>query len=438
MNTKYIVVDNTVRVTESNAFSVSDTLPLATYELCADDNGFFLKVIDDMSLMPKKIYGDTHNRVKRILSTFKTRKNLNTGIMLSGLKGSGKTLMTRLISIEAANTMNMATIVINSRFKSESLAQFLRSIKNPSVIVFDEFDKMFAGDDDDNSDTAANQNGLLSILDGVYTSNNLFVFSLNEVRKVNNYLISRPGRIYYHWRFGELGIDTVKDYCMDNLVNKKFTKDVCTISYLTNNFTFDILASIVNECNLYNESPFKFIDFFNIEICLNGSHSVEVVDVETGEVITKKDAYFNCNSGNDALTVGLPLYNDVYEGEVGRTEEYIKRTFPNYKKGDNYYGEDSSIRLASISYDMDDLYLNIQGKNHSMWDFLDEIKEDGTIISKKFLNNKLYARIVKNESNRSSAASFINEYGGSDVVDFAGTSLDERNVTNVKRVLGKN
>jgi hypothetical protein len=66
-----------------------DYLPVNTYVLNLDPEiGYFLSERDPFKL-PPKIYGNTQSRAERFLNTFDSRSG-TTGILLSGLKGSGK------------------------------------------------------------------------------------------------------------------------------------------------------------------------------------------------------------------------------------------------------------------------------------------------------------------------------------------------------------
>lgn len=312
---KYVRLDNDVRLLESASVEVHDKLPLSTYNLMYDENRnqFFLKDIGSIGDIPKKVYGDLGSKTERIIETFKYRSPANTGIMLSGVKGAGKTLLTKLISVRAAKE-GLPTILVNSAYNPDKLAQFIKQVNMPCVIVFDEFDKTYDAtiQGDNGEELAVNaQAPLLSLLDGVYASNKLFVFSLNELEAVNDYLLHRPGRVFYHYKFTTLDADTVAAVCEDRLVNKKYTKDIVMLSYLIQRFTFDILNAVIDECNHYDESPLKFIDTMNVGIGFFGCYKFELLDEKTGTVLGQVNKYID-EGGDRASSMCIYLDNSLY------------------------------------------------------------------------------------------------------------------------------
>ena len=131
---QYIKDDNIIRVSESSTLSVTDRLPVGTYVLDFDKRAeqFFLKRIDDFH-PGSKVYGDYDATVERIIHTFMGRKGKNLGVLLSGIKGSGKTLTGKMISVRLAKEFGFATIIINKGFNTSELAAFLHSVDVPCM-----------------------------------------------------------------------------------------------------------------------------------------------------------------------------------------------------------------------------------------------------------------------------------------------------------------
>ena len=63
-------------------------------------------------------------------------------VLLAGEKGSGKTLLTKYISMEVAK-QGIPTIVINQALHGERFNTFIQAIEQPCVILFDEFEKIY-------------------------------------------------------------------------------------------------------------------------------------------------------------------------------------------------------------------------------------------------------------------------------------------------------
>ena len=96
---------------------------------------FYLERTKDF-VLPDKIYGDTKKLSKRYLNTFKQRST-NLGVLLSGLKGTGKSLTARYTAIES----ELPVIIVSEPFGGVEFNQFLTQIGQECVIFFDEFEK---------------------------------------------------------------------------------------------------------------------------------------------------------------------------------------------------------------------------------------------------------------------------------------------------------
>ena len=92
-----------------------------------------------------KVYGDTIRNTKRVLNTFGDRP-ATTGVMLAGEKGSGKSLLAKMISVEGAKD-GIPTIVINAPWVGDKFNAFMQMIEQPCMVLFDEFEKVYDSDD---------------------------------------------------------------------------------------------------------------------------------------------------------------------------------------------------------------------------------------------------------------------------------------------------
>jgi hypothetical protein len=173
--------------------------------------------------------------------------------MLCGEKGSGKTLLAKMLSIDAGH-MGIPTVVINQPWCGESFNGFMQMIEQPLVVVFDEFEKVYDRDDQDK---------MLTLLDGVYPSEKLFIITSNDRYRINEHMRNRPGRIYYRLDYEGLNREFVMEYCQDNLVNQDHIDGVCRFSMMFNSFNFDILKALVEEMNRYGEDAAKAIKMLN-------------------------------------------------------------------------------------------------------------------------------------------------------------------------------
>lgn len=243
------------RVSAANALDIHDNLPVGNYIIKNHPlNGLYLIQQDPFPEM-KKLYGDTIKHAERILSTF-DRRGKSTGVLLSGEKGSGKTLLAKQLSILGASFFQMPTIIIDSSFHGSDFNKFIQDIDQPAIILFDEFEKLY--DEEEQSD-------ILTLLDGVYPSQKLFVLTVNDEYAVSDFLFNRPGRIYYAIEFEGLDSKFIKEYCEDVLIRKDYIENICSLASLFSAFNFDMLQALVEEMNRYGESPIDAIKLLNVK-----------------------------------------------------------------------------------------------------------------------------------------------------------------------------
>lgn len=196
-------------VSETGQLDIYDSLPVGTYTISQDINGnFYLETIDDF-VNPSRLYGDTEKHADRILSTFKDR-DASTGVLLTGEKGSGKSLLAKVLSAKSALD-GIPTIVINKPWFGDSFNMLIQEINQPCVILFDEFEKVYDRD---------SQEKILTLLDGMFPTKKLFILTCNDLGRVDTHMVNRPGRIYYMLEFNGLDESFIHEYASENLKNK--------------------------------------------------------------------------------------------------------------------------------------------------------------------------------------------------------------------------
>jgi hypothetical protein len=239
-------------ITNDEDVNVTDYLPAGTYTIFHSMKGFYLEKIEDMAVNGK-IYGDVYKNVDRVETTFLDR-GVNTGVFLSGEKGSGKTLLAKLIA-KRFFEKNIPVLVVNTPYYGEEFNTFLGLIKQPCMVFFDEFEKTYIKKDE--------QNALLTLFDGSYNSHKLFIITCNDKWGISDFFRNRPGRFFYNFEYTGVDEAFIRDYCLDVLKDKSEIDRIVSFAETFTAFNFDILKAIVEEMNRYNEKLSEVLKFIN-------------------------------------------------------------------------------------------------------------------------------------------------------------------------------
>ena len=198
---------------------------------------------EDGSLsLPSKVYTTKSDDffIKRVNTYFQKTSKLSTGVMLSGIKGTGKTVMAKVI----AKNSNLPIIVVDEEYPTGRINDFFRKFETPVTIIFDEVDKHW---DTEN---------LLGWLDGVQTNaKKLVLFTCNNEDRVNDYLKDRCSRVRYirHFEAND-NARFLREILRDKGIAEDNIED--TYAFIVNNFgllSIDNILSFIDEKLLFPE-----------------------------------------------------------------------------------------------------------------------------------------------------------------------------------------
>lgn len=247
----FILTNNEISYTASQIEALKE-IPAGNWLLKFNPlKGYYLESTQSFKF-PPKIYGDAEKLATRYLNTFNSI-NGNIGILLSGTKGTGKSVTAKL----TANNSGLAVIIITEAFYDDGFKSFLSNISQMCVVLVDEFEKVYYNND--------LQNNFLSILDGVFEGKKMFIFTSNEKDRVNQYMLNRPGRIHYLGEYDTLSDDIIEDVINDNLKNLENKEGLISVLNVLGTITMDILISLIREMNMYKETANESIKYLNLK-----------------------------------------------------------------------------------------------------------------------------------------------------------------------------
>lgn len=225
-----------------DALKTYDRLPVGTYEVGFNKfTGFFLTQHNDLVVSEERVYGCSEKKVLKVLNSF-SKVDRNFGVILSGKKGIGKSLFARLLAVHAKE-YNLPMILVTAYIPG--IANFLSSIEQEVIVLFDEFEKTFAS-----KDGVSPQEEMLPLFDGLDGGKKLFVVTCNEIHRLNSYLLNRPGRFHYHFILTNPNPDEIREYLTDKLEEQYHPLIRKVIGFAAHaDLTYDILRAIAFELN---------------------------------------------------------------------------------------------------------------------------------------------------------------------------------------------
>ncbi|AHN66696.1 ATPase [Bacillus phage Bcp1] len=220
-----------------------DQLPAATYKVDFHPmQGFSLEKIDNFESKEQKIYGSHQDKIDKVLRSYgKFERSL--GIILSGHKGMGKSMFVQLIA-EAVVAKGIPVIMVTKAYPG--IADFIEEIDQEALVVFDEFEKMF----NPRNDKAETQDNLLGLFDGTSQKKRMYAITVNDLYKVNEFMLSRPGRFHYHIRFDYPTATEIEIYLKDKIDPKYYGQIKQVVSFANRvKLNYDSLRAIAFELN---------------------------------------------------------------------------------------------------------------------------------------------------------------------------------------------
>jgi hypothetical protein len=247
------------------------TLEPAVYKLNFNPQTgeLYLTQVQDSFDFPYKVYGIESGFIDRAVKTYDNTKG-NLGILLNGVKGTGKTVTSKQI----CNKLGLPVIIIHEDY--DGIPSFINSIQQNVVVMIDEFEKIYKERD----------HSVLTVMDGVLDNGfrKVFLLTTNELY-INTNMLIRPGRIRYLKTFKDLPLETITEIVDDMLANADHKAATIEAISELETVTVDIIKAIVQEVNIHDEVPSNFLDVFNVKKIDNKFDVIKIIPGKESMVI---------------------------------------------------------------------------------------------------------------------------------------------------------
>lgn len=273
----------------STTANKTDKIDPGIYEFGATPNGWFLSKNQTEFTFPYKIYGKDHQIIGRIKKAWRGLDG-NLGVLLNGLRGTGKTVTAQLIANWIVQERKHPVLVVKHPIPLDTI---LQSIQQPLMIIFDEFEKTHK--------ETEHQEMLLSAIDGMSRNEykRLFLFTTNQP-SINLNFLDRPSRIRYKWEFNNLPLEVIEELIDDLLDTDLMDLKEELIPYLQQRkiCSIDSVKCTITEANLFREGPRSFESVLNLSESRPPLYCISILNPETGDVARVIESHFSPSGFN--------------------------------------------------------------------------------------------------------------------------------------------
>ena len=296
-------------------------LPNGCYNICFNQmTGFYLSTREDLEVSETVIYGNHNYKVNKVMNSFdKTERNF--GVILSGAKGCGKSLLARLLANKCIEN-NIPVITVTEYYSG--IADFIASIDQKVMVLFDEFEKVFSEHKDYDP-----QVELLTLFDGIDNGNKLFVITCNNIRRLNDYLLNRPGRFHYHFMISNPESNEIENYLLDKL-KPEYHNLIPRLIRLAKviDITYDYLRAITFDINQGYSIEETFSDLnisrgddqmkFNIHVIdnLGEEWTAYNIDIKLFSTSVNTRCYFSMYNKGNRIDADFAIADLDFNGET--------------------------------------------------------------------------------------------------------------------------
>lgn len=228
--------ENHVALVMQDNSNVITHLTPQIYKLTVVDQQLRLLKSDIKFKLPKTLYGRRFKEASELIINSYRSQEKSTGALLLGSKGTGKTLLMKLIS-NVLLSLEHPVIIVDNMVSGHDLSLLLHVV-GPCVVLFDEFIKVYHN--------KTIQESLLPVLDNPNLPKCLFIASDNKIEGLSEFFYNRPGRFLFRIELQGVDNDVLEALLSEYNIDKHITDEIK--HYLLNQkevMSFDIIKTVL-------------------------------------------------------------------------------------------------------------------------------------------------------------------------------------------------
>jgi len=294
-----------------------DKLPAMVYTPVMTDEGPRLIKGRESFEVPENPLGD-HNVIRDLIISDYNSVKSPVGVILVGLKGSGKTMLSEDLCNKILET-GRPVLNVTSPLPGGILSTMI-DLLGPCAVLFDEFGKVY--------DDSEKRNTVLTLFSDSEKRNILFIVTANSEREFVDAMLNRPGRFKYRVNYDGIKEKTV----MDTISHKDHSPELLEYLRLYSTYhaiSYDMLLlmkKLLKKC----KTPQDFIDkieFYNLPAKVNVRYGVK--SVTYGGSTSEYKGWIDIQEDG---SLQLELTN-VANGEVVHSQKLVWADVEKVKRG---------------------------------------------------------------------------------------------------------
>lgn len=244
-----------------------DKLPPLVYTPVMTDDGPRLMKGRDSFEVPANPLGD-HTTIRDLIVNDYNSTKSPVGVILVGLKGSGKTMLSEDLCNMVLES-GRPVLNVTSALPGGVLSTLI-DLAGPCAVLFDEFGKVYSDSE--------KRNSVLTLFSDSEKRNVLFIVTANSEREFVDAMLNRPGRFKYRVNYDGIKEKTI----IDTISHKDHSPELLEYLRLYSAYhaiSFDMLLlmkKLLKTC----KTPQDFIDkieFYNLPAKVNVRYTVNAV-----------------------------------------------------------------------------------------------------------------------------------------------------------------